>query len=159
MKKKLLLGILIGCVMVTGVLAIWIVSITTTATYQIESQAYGGLVINQELLGSNFNSLNGSVGFIDEFIFTNEGPETEMEISISMLKSSTDPGCINWGNDCEIKYYFHNGTTITPELLSNGSYIRSIPSGESKIVVDVSCVQYSCPQDIIPTISIQKIAN
>ena len=155
-KKKtlMILGFLVGCLLITNILAIWIVSIMTTATYKIQSQAYGGLIINQELSSNNFNSLNDSAKFTDMFIFTNEGEEVDMNFSISTSKSSTDPSCVNWENDCEIDYYFNENKS---EILNDGYNVKRVIKGINNVSVEVNCLQYSCPQDISTTIGIEKI--
>ncbi len=153
MNKKLLMFGILGF-FVVSIAAIWIVSIMTTATYKIQSQAYGGLVINQELSSNNFNSLNDSAKFTDMFIFTNEGEEVDMNFSINTIKSSTDPSCTNWGNDCEIDYYY-NG--IVFDILQEGYNVRKVVNGINNVSVKVDCKQYSCPQDISITIGIEKI--
>lgn len=157
MKRKLLkilLGSLIGCFLIANITAIWIVSISSTATYGITSQAYGGLVVDQELSGQLFNSLDGSVSLVDEFIFTNEGDDVLMEIAISTSKESTDPNCYNWQNDCDVKYLFNGNSSL--ELLL-GQNNQTIPTGQNKVEVDINCLQYSCPQNITSTININKL--
>lgn len=154
MKKKILLIGLISIFMITNVLAIWIVSISSTATYSIESQAYGGLVINKDLSGGAFNSLNGSIDSLDEFIFTNEGVVTDVNITVSTIRTPTDQSCTNWINDCEVEYYFNGDSS---DRLFDGTETKTIINGENKIAVNISCYQYSCPQEIIPTIDVKKL--
>ena len=104
-KRLIILGLFIMVSLITSVLAIWIVSITTTANYVIDSQAYGGLNVDKELSGNSFNSLDGRVNFYDYFEFTNEGEATNMGImvSTSIVDNSSDE-CVNYQNDCEYIY-------------------------------------------------------
>lgn len=151
-QLKILLSFLFVCLLVSGVAAIWIVSIMSTATYRIESQAYGGLVVNQDLSGNLFNSLDGVVSSADLFIFTNEGEEVDVDINITTIKTNTDETCLNWDNDCEVIYSLNHN-----QPLSEGQNIKLIWNGENNVSVVINCLQYSCPQDITPIIKIEKI--
>ncbi len=155
-KKKtiILLSVLLSVFLITNVFAIWIVSISSNATYKIESGVYGGLSVTKELVGESFDSLSGEIRSSDDFIFNNEGVATNLNITIRTTVIGTNESCPNWENDCSINYYLNETYP-----LNSGSYIKMISPGENKISVDINCVQYSCPQDITTKIDIWKVPN
>ena len=150
--KKLLLFLILG-LFITGVLAIWIVSIKSTATYDIYSQEYGGMNIVKDLSGGSFNSLNQTISNTDEFIFDYNGNEdAEVNILITTIKQDIADNCTNWQNDCNMTYKH-----IGHSNLNEGDNIRTIPQQQHNIRVSFSCVQYACPQTITPTIEVIKL--
>jgi len=152
-KKFLMFGAVIFLVLVGSVLAIWLVSIYSSATYRIDSQIFGGLFVTQELTGASFDTLPGKINSLDEFKFTNDGAATEMNITITTTKTQTNSSCSNWQNDCDVEYGLNGGWNS----LSEGTNTRTIKNGENIIQVNITCLQYSCPQDITPEILVEKL--
>ena len=154
MNKKLLFSLIFSLMGIGIVTAIWIVSISSSADYEIYSEEYGGLNILQDFSNEMEDSLNGSISFKDNFIFENSGNDVYLDVEINTIKIPTNENCTNWENDCNINYYFN----LTDKLIE-GSNIIYASTGENKISVNINCVQYSCPQRITPIVDISKIAN
>lgn len=153
-KKKglLLIGLLAGILLTTNVFAIWLVSISSTATYEIYSLEYGGLVTTQDFSGQTFDSLSGAVEISDKFIFQNEGNPAQVNITISTERVDISDNCTNWQNDCEYSYFIN-----ASRQLQDGSQNFTIGSGTHEIQLNINCVQYACPQSFTPSVLIEKM--
>ena len=152
-KKKglLFIGILCGVLLAVNITALWIVSISSTAEYSIFSDEYGGLVVHQDLSGEIFDSLTGASDIQDYFMFENEAIGSDMNVTIQTQLADVVDDCTNWENDCSYSY------SINDTGLDEGTQTIYIPHGNNSIKFHWQCVQYSCPQTIIPSVTVEKI--
>jgi len=158
-RKVILLSVLVFSVLLlTTITAIWIVSISSSATYNIFSTEYGGLTVTQDFAGGSSDSLINETYLKDEFIFNYSGEKrTEVLLDISTDKVDVIDECTTWENDCDIIYTFRNKTEKIN--INEGTTNLDIDPGEHIIDFILSCEQYSCPQDITPIVTITKVSN
>lgn len=137
----LIVGVVLGLLIIGGISAAYILSLTTSTTteikgYQQEVEISVPLQQNQI-----FNSTNATTYFIQPFtIYTKSAVNGKIYFNITATNSSTTADC-DYISDCANASITLNGG---PNLVS-GEAVGLYP-GNNVLNLRISCVPYSCPQ-------------
>ena len=136
--KKIVGGLFLSLLLVGMASAAYMFFVDEKADFIVESGT------PFEIAAFENQYLNTSVGIDNastSLIITNNNGILYALANVNETRLLNDPGCTDFENDCNYT------TSLNGETFKDQDYLL-IPSGESLLQTNVSCVVRSCPQNI-----------
>ena len=155
--NKILLGILIAVGCITLVSAAWYFIFTSGLSIRVDSLgSQKDVILNIPSINLNTSESSAKGGGITTFSFNKAGT---FQVSITETIGDLSGGqCLNNTGDCSVTYSLDDGTFSERSIYNGQTLNISANSNVKRIVANISCVAYSCPQTRDVVIKLNQLA-